>query len=85
MDVQRKLEILADANLARGVPQKKTLPFVVPSDYSRHCERSEAESISPRDMDCLRFAAMTRRTCTTSPSTAKPISTAGAKPPARWR
>ena len=42
MDVQRKLEILADANLARGVPQKKALPLVVPSDYSRHCERSEA-------------------------------------------
>lgn len=27
MDVQRKLEILADANLARGVPQK-ALPFI---------------------------------------------------------
>ena len=37
MDVQRKLEILADANLARGVPEKKALPFVVPSDYSRLC------------------------------------------------
>ena len=42
MDVQRKLEILADANLARGVPEKKALPFVVPSDYSRLCERMRA-------------------------------------------
>ena len=42
MIVQRKLEILADANLSRGVPQKKALPFIVSSDYSRHCERSEA-------------------------------------------
>jgi len=46
MDVQRKLEILADANLARGIPQK-ALPFIVLSDrrprhFDRHCERSEA-------------------------------------------
>ena len=43
MDVQRKLEILSDANLARGIPQKTALPFIVLSDHSRHCcERSEA-------------------------------------------
>jgi hypothetical protein len=34
MDVQRKLEILADANLARGIPQK-ALSFIVLSDHRR--------------------------------------------------
>jgi hypothetical protein len=33
MDVQRKLEILADANLARGIPQK-ALSFIVLSDHA---------------------------------------------------
>jgi hypothetical protein len=34
MDVQRKLEILADANLARGIPQK-ALSFIVLGDHRR--------------------------------------------------
>ena len=33
MNVQRKLEILANANLARSIPQKKALPFIVLSDH----------------------------------------------------
>jgi hypothetical protein len=46
MDVQRKLEILADGNLVHGVPQK-ALTFIVLSDHSRHCLR-QARSVCRR-------------------------------------
>ena len=41
--MQRKLEILADANPARGIPQK-ALPFIVLLDPSRTCSRARVDA-----------------------------------------
>ena len=43
MAVQRKLEILADANLSRGVPQK-ALPFIVLAIPRRTCSRARVDA-----------------------------------------
>jgi hypothetical protein len=97
--VQRKMEIMADANLSRGIPRKALLFIVCPA-ITAVIASGAKQSIAPRRKNgllrgachpaALRADRVARNDeeetpCTTSPSTEKPISTAGAKPPARWR
>jgi hypothetical protein len=54
MAVQRKLEILADANLARGIPQK-AMPFIALSDpFSPHLLEGGQPDLGFRTCDTCR-------------------------------